>query len=46
LADRTNLNQVLLGVEKNDAQGFPIEKAHLGTEIGDCLGTIDCYVDC
>ena len=41
LANRADLNEVLLGVEKNNAQGFTIEKAHFGTEIGNCLGTID-----
>ena len=41
LANRTDLNEVLLGVEKNDTQAFTIEKAHLGAEIGDCLGTFD-----
>jgi len=41
LANRADLNEVLFGVEKNNAQGFTIEKAHLGTEIGNCLGTID-----
>ena len=41
LANRADLNEVLLGVEKNNAQGFTIEKPHFGTEIGNCLGTID-----
>ena len=41
LANRADLNEVLLGVEKNNAQGFTIEKAHFGTEIGDRKRTID-----
>ena len=41
LANRADLNKVLLGVEKNDPQAFVIEKAHLGTEIGDRKGTVD-----
>jgi hypothetical protein len=41
LANRTDLNEVLFGVEKNHAQGFAIQKAHLAAEIGDRLGTID-----
>ena len=41
LANRADLNEMLFGVEKNNAQGFPIEKAHLRTEIGNCLWTID-----
>ena len=41
LANRADLNEVLFGVEKDDAQGFAIQKAHLGTEIGDGLRTID-----
>ena len=34
LANRADLNEVLLGIEKNHTQGFAIEKAHFGTEIG------------
>ena len=35
LADRTDLNEVLLGVKKRDPQDFAIQKAHLAAEIGD-----------
>ena len=42
LANRTHLIEVLLGVEENDTQAFAIQKAHLGTKIGDRLGIIDC----
>ena len=41
LANRADLNEVLLGVEKDDTQGFAIQKAHFGTEIGNCLRTVD-----
>jgi len=41
LANRADLNEVLSGVEKDDTQGFTIEKAHFGTEVGDCKRTID-----
>ena len=41
LANRADLNQVLLGVEKNDAQAFAVEKTHLGTKFGDCFRTVD-----
>jgi hypothetical protein len=35
LANRADLNEVLLGIQKNDSKPLAIEKAHLGTEIGD-----------
>lgn len=41
LTNRADLNEVLFGVEKNDSERFTIEKAHFGTEVGDCLGTIN-----
>src|SRR5262249_50788216 len=41
LANRADLNEVLLGIEKNHTQGFTIEKTHFGTEISNCLRTID-----
>ena len=41
LANRADLNEVLFGVEKDDAQGFAIQKTHFGTEVGDCERTID-----
>ena len=34
LTNRADLNEVLLGVKKNNAQGLTIEKTHFGTEIG------------
>jgi hypothetical protein len=33
LANRTDLNEVLLGVEKTDTQAFAIQKAHLRTKL-------------
>ena len=41
LANRADLNEVLLGVEKNDTQGFTIEKAHFAAEIGNCKRAVD-----
>ena len=41
LADRADRNEVLLGVEKDDTQGFAIQKAHFGTVVCNCLGTIN-----
>ena len=41
LANRADLNEVLFGIEKNNAQRFAIEKAHFGAEIGNCLWTVD-----
>jgi hypothetical protein len=35
LANRADLNEVLLGVKENGTQAFAIQKAHFGTEIGD-----------
>ena len=34
LAHRADLNQVLFGIKENDPQDFAIQKAHLGTEVG------------
>ena len=42
LADGGNVDQLLLSIEKNDAKHFTIEKAHLDTEVGDGLRTVDC----
>lgn len=42
LTNRTDLNEVLFGVEKNDPERFAIEKPHLGTQVRDCEGAIDC----
>ena len=41
LADGGDLDQVLLGVQEHDTEQLTIEKAHFGTEIGDCLRTVD-----
>jgi hypothetical protein len=41
LAHRADLNQVLFGIKENDPQDFAIQKAHFGTEIVNCLMTID-----
>ena len=42
LADGGDLDQVLLGIQKNDPERFTIEKAHLGTKVCDCERIIDC----
>jgi hypothetical protein len=42
LADGGNVDQLLLGIEKNHAKHFTIEKAHFDTEVGDGLRTADC----
>jgi hypothetical protein len=41
LANRGDFDQLLLSIQKNDSKPFTIQKAHLGTEIGDCLRTVD-----
>jgi hypothetical protein len=41
LADRGDFDQLLLYIQKDDTEPFTIQKAHLGTEIGNCLGTVD-----
>jgi hypothetical protein len=41
LADRDCLNQVLLSVEKHNPEQFTIQKAHLGTKLGNDCRTID-----
>jgi hypothetical protein len=41
LADVGDLDQVLLGVQEHDPEQLTIEKAHFGTEIGDCDRTIE-----
>jgi hypothetical protein len=42
LTNCADLNEMLFGIEKNNAEQFAIEKAHLGTEVGDRQRTIDC----
>ena len=41
LVDGRDLDQVLLRVEENDAERFAVEKAHLGTELGDGQRAVD-----
>jgi hypothetical protein len=41
LTNRGNLNEMLFGVEENNPEQLTIEKAHFGTEIGDCVWTVD-----
>jgi hypothetical protein len=41
LADGSDLDQVLLGVEENNAERFAIEKTHLGAQLGECQRAID-----
>ena len=41
LANRADLNEVLLDVKENGPQAFAVEKTHLAAEIGDCKRTID-----
>ena len=35
------VDQMLFRIEKDDSERFMIEKAHFGTEIGDCGRTVD-----
>src|SRR5260370_42383228 len=41
LADGGDLDQLLFSIQKNDSKPLTIEKAHLRTEIGNCLRTVD-----
>jgi hypothetical protein len=41
LANNGDFDQLLLCVQKNDSKPLPIEKTHFGTELGNCLGTVD-----
>ena len=37
LADGGNVDQLLLRIEQNNPEHFPIKKTHLHTEVGDVL---------
>jgi hypothetical protein len=41
LADGGDFDELVFGIEKNDTQRFVGQKTHLGTEPGNCLGTVD-----
>ena len=41
LANGRDLDQLLLSIQKNDSKPLPIQKAHFGTEVCNCLGTIN-----
>ena len=41
LTNRADLNEMLLGVEKDNSERFAVEKAHLRTKVCDCNRTID-----
>jgi hypothetical protein len=41
LADGCDLDQVLLGVQQDNAERIAVEKTHFGAQLGDCRRAFD-----